>query len=332
VSDGPTPPIDRPAEDRIGALDPELAAAIAGIPGDATPGLGDIAAMREFIAGSLAFAPEPRDADRLERLDLEVAGVGGAPDVPVRCYRPVTMSSEHHPLPALVWCHGGGFVFGDLAVADARCAELCEGLRAVIVSVDYRLAPEHPFPAAVEDAYTVACWAARAGDLGIDAARLAVGGSSAGATLAAAITLLARDRSGPDLALQVLVQPATDDRCDTPSSRSVVDPRIFHRQVQLEMWDHYLGPADRRGPVPAHAAPARADDLSGLPAAVVTTAEHDPLRDEGRSYAARLRDSGVPTQLIETPGTFHGFEELAPDAAVSRRMTADLVGAVRRML
>jgi acetyl esterase len=326
------PPTDRPIEERLGYLDPELAAAVAGMPADATPGLGDITAMREFIAGALAFAPEPADSDRLERRDLVVPGTGSAPDVPVRVYRPRGPAPVASGFPALVWCHGGGFVFGDLAVADARCAELCERLDAVIVSVDYRLAPEHPFPAAVEDAYTVTQWVARGDGPDVDTTRVAVGGSSAGATLAAAVTLMARDRSGPGLTLQVLVQPATDDGCGSASSRRVVDPRLFHREVQLEMWDHYLGPAGTRGPVSHYAAPARASDLSGLPTAIVITAEHDPLSDEGREYAARLSDAGVATELIATRGTFHGFEELAPDAAVSRRMTDGLVEAVRRLL
>ncbi len=325
------PATDRPVEEQLGTLDPELAAAIAGMPAEATPGLGDIGAMREFIAGSLAFAPEPEDGDRVERRDLTVPGPDGAPDVAVRVYRPLDVPGGAWPA-ALLWCHGGGFVFGDLAVADQRCAELCDRLGAVVVSVDYRLAPEHPFPAGVEDVYAATRWLAGPGELEIDLDRVAVGGSSAGATLAAAVTLLSRDRGGPRLALQVLVQPAIDDRCETPSSQRVVDPRVFHREVQREMWDHYLGPAGTRGPVSAYAAPARAEDLSGLPPAVITTAEHDPLGDEGRDYAARLCASGVDVELIDTPGTFHGFEELAPDAAVSRRMTAGLVAAVRRGL
>lgn len=322
------PPTDRPIEEELGYVDPELAAAVAALTTDATPGLGDIGAMRDYIAGSLAFVPEPDDVDRIERRDLETPGADGAPAVPIRVYRPLEPGPRS--LPALVWCHGGGFVFGGLAVADRRCAELCERLGAVVVSVDYRLAPEHPFPAGVEDADAAVCWAAAAADdLDIDRARLAVGGSSAGGTLAAAVTLMARDRGGPALALQVLVQPATDDRCATPSSRAIVDPRVLHREAQLEMWDHYLGPAGSRGPVSPYAAPARATDLSGLPPAIVTTAEHDPLADEGRRYAQRLRDDGVPTRVLDVPGTFHGFDELAPDAAVSLEATTALIEAIR---
>lgn len=324
----PSPAGRGPIEEELGPLDPELAPAVSDLPAGSV-GIGDIHAMREFIAGSVAVQPTPGD-DRLERRDVEVPTAGGVPPVAVRLYLP---RARARPVPALVWLHGGGFVFGDLEVSDARCARLGLDLSAVVASVDYRLAPEQPFPAAVEDAYTVTRWVAEAADeLGVDAARLAVGGSSAGATLAAAVALLVRDRGGPALACQLLWQPATDDRCDTPSSREVVDPRVLHRQVQLEMWDHYLGPEGTRGPVSPYAAPARAGDLGGLPAAVVTTAEHDPLRDEGRDYARRLRDSGVPTWLLEVPGTFHGFEEMVPDAEISRRTHRQVVEAVAAFL
>ena len=327
----PSPPWSAgqgPIEEELGPLDPELKAAVEGLPAGSV-GMGDIQAMREFIAGSLAFRPPPDD-EHLERTDLEVPATGSAPAVQVRCYAPRHVP---RPAPGLVWCHGGGFVFGDLEVSDGRCADLALDLGVIVVSVDYRLAPEHPFPAAVEDAYAVTAWVAdHADEVGIDPARLAVGGSSAGATLAAAVSLTARDRGGPSLALQVLWQPAVDDECETPSSRRVTDPRVLHRQVQLEMWDHYLGPAGTRGPVSPYAAPAHADDLSGLPPAVVAVAEHDPLRDEGRAYAQRLEAEGVPTRLLEVPGAFHGFEELVPDAAISRRAHRALVDEIAVVL
>ena len=335
-----------PIEEEIGPLDPELEAAVDGLPAGA-PGLGDIRAMREFIAGSLAVRHEPDD--EVGREDRQVPGAHGRPAVGVRVYHPPrskdgagrstgggaqrSTGGTTRPAPALVWGHGGGFVFGDLEVSDARCALLCADLDAVVVSVDYRLAPEHPFPAAVEDVFTAVAWVAdHARELGIDPARVAVGGSSAGATLAAAVALMARDRGGPPLALQVLWQPATDDRCESPSSRRVVDPRVLHRQVQKEIWDHYLGPAGTRGPVSPYAAPARAADLTGLPPAVVAVAEHDPLRDEGRAYADRLRSSGVGTRLLEVPGAFHGFEELVPEATISRWAHRQLVEAVSDLL
>jgi acetyl esterase len=317
-----------PIEEELGPLDPELAAAVEGLPAGAV-GMGDIHAMREFIAGSLAFRPPPDD-EHLERTDLEVPAAGSAPAVQVRRYVPRRAPS---PAPGLVWCHGGGFVFGDLEVSDGRCADLAIDLGAVVVSVDYRLAPEHPFPAAVEDAYAATVWVVEhADELGVDPARLVVGGSSAGATIAAAVALMARDRGGPSLALQVLWQPAVDDECETPSSRRVTDPRVLHRQVQLEMWDHYLGPAGTRGEISPYAAPARAHDLSGLPPAVVAVAEHDPLCDEGRAYAQRLIDAGVPSRLLEVSGAFHGFEELVPDAAISRRSHRELVDEVAAAL
>lgn len=322
------PPTDGPVGRALAGLDPAVAAAVDALP-VGTPGLDEPGALREFVGGP-STARGAGDDRRVVRDELRVPAAPGAPGVAVRRYRPREAPSRR---PGLVWCHGGGFVAGDLDAADARCARLCADLDAVVLSVGYRRAPEHPFPAALEDVRAVAGWVgARPGTAGVEPTRLLVGGSSAGAALAAGAALWARDHGGPALAGQVLVQPALDDRCDTPSSREVVDPRVLHREAQREMWDLYLGPEGTRGPVPPYAAPARAADLRGLPPAVVTTAEHDPLRDEGLAYAARLRAGGVPTALRHVPGTVHGFEELVPDAAVSRRTHGWLVASVTAVL
>lgn len=330
VSDGPPqrPDTGGPIGHTLSGLDPEVAAAVDRLP-VGTPGLGDLDGLRRLMLGP---SPEPvaTQDDGVLRDELEVPGPAGAPEVVVRRYRPPAGTP---PWPGLVWCHGGGFVAGDLDAADARCARLCLDLDAVVLSVAYRLAPEHPFPAPVEDTDAVLAWVdTHAGALDIDPARLVVGGSSAGATLAAGAALLARDRGRSPLAAQVLVQPALDDRCDTLSAHQVVDPRVLHRAVLRELWSHYLGSEGVRGPVPAHAAPARATDLRGLPSAVITTAEHDPLRDEGLDYALRLQRSGVSTGLLHVPGTVHGFEELVPESAVARRTHRWLVESLRAAL
>jgi acetyl esterase/lipase len=202
---------------------------------------------------------------------------------------------------------------------------------AVVVSVDYRLAPEHPFPAGVEDCYAALAWlAAHAAELGVDPARIAVAGQSAGGGLAAATALLARDRGGPALCFQLLEIPELDDRLDTPSMRAFTDTPLWNRPNAVWSWKHYLG-ASHAGEPSAYAAPARAKDLAGLPPAYVSTMEFDPLRDEGILYALRLLQAGVPVELHSYPGTFHG-SALLPGAKVSQRGAREVMEALRHAL
>jgi acetyl esterase/lipase len=198
----------------------------------------------------------------------------------------------------------------------------------VVVSVDYRLAPENPYPAGLEDCYAALQWtAAKASELGVDPARIAIGGSSAGGGLTAALALLARDRGGPAVKFQFLDIPELDDRLDTPSMTRFVDTPIWNQPNAVRSWRYYLGgqPADQ------YAAPARAEDLTGLPPAYVAVCEFDPLRDEGLTYAHRLIQAGVPTELHHFPGTFHG-SSMVQTAAVSKRMAAEGIDAIRRGL
>jgi acetyl esterase/lipase len=250
--------------------------------------------------------------------------------VPVRIFTPAGAGGR---LPGLLYIHGGGFVLGsvDASHDDALC--IAAEVGAVVLSVEYRLAPEHPFPAGLEDCYAALTWtAANAADLGIDPGRLAVGGESAGGGLSAATALLARDRGGPALCFQLLGIPELDDRLDTPSMRAFHDTPIWNRPNAELSWDYYLGEGVRgTAGVSPYAAPARAEDLTGLPPAYVTTCEFDPLRDEGLAYALRLVQAGVGTEVHHYPGTFHG-SGLIPDAAVSRRMAADRLGVLRRAL
>lgn len=226
---------------------------------------------------------------------------GPAGEIPVRIYTP----EGEAPLPVLVFFHGGGWVIGSLDSHDALCRTLARAVPALVISVDYRLAPEHPFPAAVEDSHAALRWAFdNAAALGGDPARLAVGGDSAGGNLAAVVALLARDRGGPALAHQLLVYPATDLRGDTVSMRENGEGYFLTHGVMVWFSNHYLTSAQKLLP---HASPLLAPDLRGLPPATVITAEFDPLRDEGEAYAARLREAGVAVEATRYDGMIHGF-------------------------
>jgi acetyl esterase len=220
----------------------------------------------------------------------------------VRIYTPE--GAPPHPL--LVFFHGGGFVICNVDSHDGTCRLLCNGAGCLVVSVDYRLAPEAKFPAAPEDCYAATCWAAEnAAALGADPQRLAVAGDSAGGNLAAVVPLMARERGGPELAHQLLVYPVTNHAFDTPSYQEHAEGGLLSRKMMIWFWQHYLEkPEDGQNPL---ASPLRASDLRGLPSATVITAEYDPVRDEGEAYAARLREAGVPTVLTRYDGMMHGF-------------------------
>ncbi len=227
---------------------------------------------------------------------------GPAGDLPVRVYRP----AGEPPFPVLMYFYGGGWTLGNLDTADGICRQLCAATSCLVVSVGYRVAPEHRFPAAPHDCYAATRWVADHGrGIGADPARMAVAGDSAGGNLAAAVTLLARDRGGPGLTCQLLVYPNTDYRADTASMRQNTDRCFFNRESVAWYWRNYLTrPEDGDDPL---ASPLRAPDLAGLPPALVITAEYDPLRDEAEQYAERLRAAGVPVTLTRYPGMVHGF-------------------------
>ena len=293
--------------------DPELLEAISLFPTVVDfSDLEKVKLAREVSAATYISTDNPAVA----KDDRTVPGPEGAPDVPVRIYRPVKGTEGR--LPGVLEIHGGGFMLGSLAMMEDWCQAVALMLPAVAVSVDYRLAPEHPFPAGLEDCYAALCWlAAEADALGVDPARIAVAGQSAGGNLAAATCLLQRDRSGPAICFQLLEIPELDDRLDTPSMREFVDTPVWNRPNAIWSWRHYLGPS-HQGEVSPFAAPARVTDLSGLPPACVTVAEFDPLRDEGILYAHALMQAGVPTELHAQPGTFHGFMRVR-EASVTHR-------------
>lgn len=248
-------------------------------------------------------------------------------EIAVRIYTPESAG----PLPALVYFHGGGWVLGDLDGSDAQCRTLTNAVRCVTVSVDYRLAPEAKFPAPAEDCYAATRWVVEyAAELGCDPGRVAVGGTSAGANLAAAVPLMARDRGHPPIAFQLLVYPITDGGMETPSYRENAEGYFLTRAAMDWFWKHYVrSDADRVHP---YAAPLNATDLSGLPPALVITAEHDPLRDEGEAYAARLRDAGVAVTCTRYDGTIHSFVSMAANLEIGQRALGQIIGALREAL
>ena len=304
------------------AFDPELQPWVAMMP---TLDISDISGARAELRTLAAAAPAYEPARPLDIEDRLIPGSSGAPDVPVRVYTPRQRTA---PLPGLLFIHGGGFVVGDIDSEDARAQEITASADVAVVSVDYRLAPEHPFPAGLDDCYAALVWMEKSSaEIGVDPQRLGVGGGSAGGGLAAATALMARDRGGPRLCMQYLGIPELDDRLETHSMTVYTDTPVWNRPNAILSWKYYLAGAEPT----QYAAPARARELSGLPPAYVDVCEFDSLRDEGIGYAQRLVQAGVPVELHLYPGTFHG-SALVADAAVSRRMSADSIDGIRRLL
>ncbi len=277
---------------------------------------------QEARAARRAPQGEPEAVAHVE--DRTIPGPGG--EIPVRIYVP----KGNGPFGVLVYFHGGGWVVGNIDMTDQPCRMLTNAGRCVTISVDYRLAPEHKFPAGPEDCYAATKWAAdNAAALNCDAARIAVGGTSAGATLAAAVALMARDRGGPRVAYQLLVYPATTSALDTPSHRQFAkDSYYILSRADMEwFWGHYLGSeADRTNP---YACPAYATTLRGVAPAFVITAEYDPLRDEGEAYAARLREEGVQVVLRRYDGVTHGFFGMPAQLDKAKAAIAEAGSALR---
>ena len=287
--------------------------------------LRDANIVREAI-----FAARQGTTPRLPDLDLEIEdhfvpfSDEEKTQVPIRIYRERNAMGT---LPVLLYLHGGGFFCGDLLSEELQCVHYALNAQCAVVCVAYRLAPEEPFPAALTDCYRVLefLWS-ESTNLNLDRDFIAVGGSSAGANLAAAVALLARDRMGPKICFQMLLIPALDDRLETLSARQFTDVPDFARPEAEVMWRWYLG--EDAHDVSPYAAPARAKDLSGLPTSYVLCAGLDPLRDEGLDYAHRLTEAGVAVELHLVPSIPHGFASI-PSAAISKRLLNEQVEVLR---
>jgi acetyl esterase/lipase len=308
------------------AIDPELQSFVELLP---TTSLDDLEGARAGILDIVGPLNAGIDTSGVVVTDHQVPGPDGAPDVVVRVYAPEG-DAPAGGRPGLLDIHGGGFVVGSIEMQHGMCVPIARELGTVVATVEYRLAPEHPFPAGLEDYYAALRWLHDGADeLGVDRDRIGVAGQSAGGGLAAATALVARDRGGPTLCFQFLGIPELDHRLDTPSMHAFTDTPMWDRPSAIKSWQMYLGPES--GEVSPYASPAIAADLTGLPPAYVTTMEFDPLRDEGILYALRLLDAGVQVELHSYPGTFHG-SAVIPTAAVSRRAGEEMVLALRRGL
>lgn len=298
------------------------------------PTVGDYSTAEKIQAIRLerdaVFEPIP-PAEGVTKEDRSIPGHVGAPDVPIRIYTPTGVTSD--PRPGFLEIHGGGFLFGTIDMMDGWCQTIAAQVDCVVVSVGYRLAPEDPFPAGLEDCHAALQYMAEhAVELGIDPDRIAIGGQSAGGGIAAGLALYARDQGGPAICYQLLEIPEIDDRLDTPSMRAFQDTPFWNRPNAVYSWKHYLGP-DHSGEPSIYAAPARATakDVAGLPPAYISTMEFDPLRDEGIHYALTLLEAGVSVELHSYAGTFHGSAFL-PQAEPTRRNNEEIVAILRRRL
>jgi acetyl esterase len=309
------------------ALDPAAQALLEQMAAAEMPPLNEMSPVeaREMAQGFLELAGPGEDvADVTER---SIPGPAG--DITVRIITP--KGTPNGPLPCLVYYHGGGWVIGDLNTVDTTCRALANKAGVKIVSVDYRLSPEHKFPAPVEDCYAALQWVASKGqEIGVDTSRIAVGGDSAGGNLAAAVAIRCRDEGGPRIAFQLLVYPVTDHSFDTRSYQDNADGYLLTKDMMVWFWDHYLG-NDEEGKNP-WASPLRAEDLSGLPPALVITAEYDPLRDEGEAFAERLAQAGVPVTRTRYDGQIHAFWQMPLVFASAHQAIGQAADELRRVL
>jgi acetyl esterase/lipase len=288
----------------------------------------DIVERRAFVRQLLQTMTADLPAnDRVVTEERTIPGPPGGADVTVRIYTPADATGVL--LPGIFYIHGGGMILGDLEGEHLRAQMLCELVNAVVVSTDYRKAPEHPYPAQVDDCYAALTWLSQhTTELDIDPSRLAVYGGSAGGNLAIATTMTARDRGGPAISFLMAPYPMIDDRNETASSHEVTEVGIWDRAGNIEAWSWFLGgePAD------GYAAPSRATDLKGLPPTFIDVGEMDLFRDEDIAFVARLTQAGVPTEFHLYPGAYHASEVFAPEAALSQRIWAARLSALARAL
>jgi acetyl esterase/lipase len=316
--------------DFAGRMDPELAEALQGFPENAWD-FGDLPVARanftQMIAALRSVLPP---VEGVSMADHRIPGPAGAPNILVRVYTP---DNRPDTLPGMLWIHGGGYILGNIDQDDLRMQRIARTVGCVVASVEYRLAPEHPFPAPLDDCYAALTWfSSHAAKFGVDPARIAIGGASAGGGLAAGLALLARDRGEVSLAFQLLIYPMIDDRNVLPASHAITDGRVWNREKNLLGWKAYLGRDGGSSDVPAYAAAYRATDLRGLPPAYISVGDLDLFLDENIEYAQRLLQADVPTELHVYPGAYHGFDGYAPFSKIAQRFNDERDHALIRAL
>jgi acetyl esterase/lipase len=291
--------------------------------------LVNLDATRQMVAGMAAgLKADAPPMPGVEIDDMHVPAGSGSPGVTVRLYRPAAAGV---PPAVLLWMHPGGWVIGNLDLDELMLRQLVADVGCAVVSVDYRLSPEHPYPAAIEDCYAALEWIASQGsNLGVDAGRIAVGGSSGGGGLAAGLALLARDRAAVAPLYQMLIYPSINDRNIAPAGAGVPENFFWSRANTRQSWQAYLGDRLGRDDVPVYAAPFRATDLSGLPPAYIAVGGLDMFLADNLDYASRLTAAGVNTEVHVYPGAFHAFDAFAPMSGVAQRFVVDRNSALRR--
>ena len=289
--------------------------------------LRDLAGSRTILK-KLAERARIRDTSSIAVEEFAITHSEDSTTLNLKSFRPLTGSTEK---PALLWIHGGGYVMGSAGDTDQTLAHIALETDCTVFSVDYRLAPEHAYPAALDDCFDCLLWLQKhANQLKIDPARIAIGGASAGAGLTAALALRARDEGTQQVLFQLLIYPMLDHRHRTPSSRAIQDPNLWNEQTNRLAWALYLGALTDHDEIPLYASASLAADLTNLPPAFVCVGDLDIFLDEDIDYAQRLLQAGVPTELHVYPGAIHGFDMLAPDAAISQRLRTDVNNALQK--
>lgn len=311
--------------DFINRVAPELRAGLLG--------LTVIQLPEDLMKARLDAAPAVQASDTVEIEDVYIRG-GHGDELQLRIYTPVYTEPtiKITERPALLWIHGGGMILGSPEGDDQLCADFATRADCIVISPNYRLAPEHPYPAGLEDCYATLEWISTEAEArGIDRSRIAVGGASAGGGLAAALALLARDRRGPELCFQMPLYPMLDHRNVTSSSYEITHPSVWNRAHNLAAWEMYLG-QDMKADIPVYASPSLAADLTGLPPAYICVGELDLFRDEILDYVARLARAGVQVEFHLYPGCYHASEHVAPEADSSKRIRNEYIGRLAQAL